>query len=75
MTQDDINRAEWENRANWTLFCYNSSKDSRVFVPKRSGIGWTINFGHPNGKVVFGSLMAMPAIIFFVLFFAWRLKR
>lgn len=40
--------------ANWKLgvFYYNR-KDSRIFPPKRFGIGWTINFGNPLAIIVF----------------------
>jgi len=68
MGQDDINQSEWDNRENWSVLTYSSSKDSRLFVPKRRGFGWTINFGHPGGKFVIGAFLALPAF-FFVL--AW----
>jgi uncharacterized membrane protein len=29
---------------------YNNPDDPAVFVPKRYGQGWTVNFGHPTGK-------------------------
>jgi uncharacterized membrane protein len=29
---------------------YNNPDDPAVFVPKRYGLGWTVNFGHPTGK-------------------------
>ena len=45
--------AEWENPSNWTagLF-YRSRVDRRIFVPQKSGIWFTINFGQPLGIVV-----------------------
>jgi uncharacterized membrane protein len=70
MTQDATNQSEWENPANWTLLTYNSPRDSRIFVPKRRGFGWTLNFGHTNGKILFGAFLALPAVIFCVLWFA-----
>jgi uncharacterized membrane protein len=70
MTQDDINQSEWSNPANYTALTYNSPKDSRLFVPKRRGIGWTINFGHAAGKLVFGAFLALPVVIFCVIWFA-----
>jgi uncharacterized membrane protein len=70
MTQDTINQSEWDNRANWTALTYNSPKDSRIFVPKRRGFGWTLNFGHTRGKILFGAFLALPAVIFCVLWFA-----
>jgi uncharacterized membrane protein len=29
---------------------YNNPDDPAVFVPRRYGFGWTVNFGHPRGK-------------------------
>ncbi len=55
MTQDEINKAEWENPDNWTLgskwLCvYFSHKDSRTWVPKRiPWMGSTLNLGKPAG--------------------------
>ncbi len=34
----------------WVGFFYNNPEDPDVIVPRRSGFGWTINFGHPQGK-------------------------
>src|SRR6266436_2835747 len=31
---------------------YNNPDDPAVFVPKRFGLGWTLNFGHPQAKLV-----------------------
>ncbi len=31
---------------------YNNPDDPDAFVPKRYGLGWTINVGHPLGKFV-----------------------
>lgn len=31
-------------------FCYFNPDDPALFVPKRFG-GWTVNFGHPGGKL------------------------
>ena len=47
--QDEINKTEWENPANWTTI-YFSKKDSRTWVPKKNPkYGWTINFGSLAG--------------------------
>ncbi len=62
MTQDDINQHEWENPANWSFLTYSSGKDSRMFVPKRRGIGVTMNFGHKKGKISFLVLLALLAV-------------
>jgi uncharacterized membrane protein len=49
---------EWRNKApqeaeSWYygIFYYNK-RDSRLFLPKRTGLGWTINFAHPLGIVL-----------------------
>jgi Predicted membrane protein len=31
---------------------YNNPDDPDLFVPKRYGLGWTVNIGHPQGKLV-----------------------
>lgn len=76
MTQQEINQQEWENPANWSLLTYSSPRDRRVFVPKRRGVGVTMNFGHKNGKVAFLvilALLALPALIYtFVIFVGKR---
>ncbi len=33
-------------------FFYNNPDDPAVFVPKRYGLGWTMNFGHPQARLV-----------------------
>jgi uncharacterized membrane protein len=70
MTQDEINQSEWNNPKNWSALTYRSRQDSRLFVPKRSGIGATINFGHKYGKLFFIGLLAVaivPVVIWMVL--------
>jgi len=32
-------------------FFYNNPDDPALFVPKRYGLGWTMNFGHPRSKL------------------------
>jgi len=70
MTQNDINQSEWDNPANWTILTYNSPRDSRTFVPKRRGFGWTLNFGHASGKILLGVFLALPVVVFCVIWFA-----
>jgi uncharacterized membrane protein len=52
MGQDDINREEQANPANWgdgPWGFYFSKRDSRLWVPKRGEpTSWTFNFGHRN---------------------------
>jgi uncharacterized membrane protein len=33
-------------------FFYNNPDDPALFVEKRYGLGWTLNFGHPQAKLV-----------------------
>ena len=47
MTQDDINRTEWENPDNWAgavrMAVYFSKKHSRTWMPKkRPWMDWTL---------------------------------
>ena len=34
----------------WYGFFYINRDDPELFVPKRYGLGWTVNFGHPKSK-------------------------
>ena len=54
---------EWRDRApgerdSWRfgVFYYNK-RDARLFLPKRSGLGWTINFAQPLAVVIFVFLL------------------
>jgi len=73
MTQDEINKAEWENPDNWTkgskLLCvYFSHKDSRTWVPKRiPWMGSTMNLGKPAGVAwLTGFLVGIPLIFIII---------
>jgi uncharacterized membrane protein len=70
MTQDEINKAEWNNPDNWTsgskwLCVYFSHKDSRTWVPKRiPWTGSTLNLAKPAGVLwLTGFLVGIPALI------------
>ncbi len=60
-TKDD------DNYYKWGLIYYNPN-DPSIFIEKRFGIGWTINFGNKLGVLVFGALIL--AIVLFVVFSA-----
>lgn len=48
----------------WYGFFYNNPDDPDLFVPKRYGLGWTVNFGHPLGKwVMIGTLLLPVALL------------
>jgi uncharacterized membrane protein len=39
-------------------FFYNNPDDPALFVPKRFGLGWTLNFGHPQARwIILGMLL------------------
>jgi len=43
----------WQDDPHWRAgFLYVSGADRRVLVPKRYGLGWTINFGTPGGAAL-----------------------
>lgn len=46
----------------WGLI-YNNPADPALWVPKRVGIGWTLNFGHPWGWPVMVLLIAGPLLL------------
>jgi uncharacterized membrane protein len=60
--QDAVNRLEWERPGNWTgwLGTYSSARDSRWFVPNRTGaLGLMPNTAHLPGKLV----AAIPVLL------------
>ena len=67
MTQNEINRAEWEDLANWShpvFGVYFSKRDTRVWVPKRvPSWGWTVNLGHPSSVWWIVGLITVPALL------------
>ncbi len=44
------------------LFYYNPD-DPALFVEKRSGPGWTLNFGHPQAKLILIGLLLVPLVL------------
>ncbi|HET8912987.1 MAG TPA: DUF5808 domain-containing protein [Ktedonobacteraceae bacterium] len=42
---------------------YNNPDDPDLFVSKRFGIGWTLNFGHPQSKLVIIGTLLFPLIL------------
>lgn len=51
---------------------YRNPRDSRLWVPKVAGIGWTINFAHRFAWPVMITLVATPLVMFLVLSLAAR---
>ena len=57
----------------WSLAdVYNNPNDPALFVPKRLGYGYTINFGNPAGKWVCGAFFTGIALIVAFLFWMRR---
>ncbi len=47
------------------MFRKNPSKTS-VFVPKSSGLGWTLNPRHPLGWIILGALFILAVYKIFI---------
>jgi uncharacterized membrane protein len=49
---------------NWKLgmFYYNPD-DLAIMIPKRMGVGWTLNFGHPISFILIGAVIIIPQIM------------
>jgi uncharacterized membrane protein len=47
--QPDINSQEYADPKNWHGPLYASRRDSRIVVPKKKGMGVTVNFAKPLG--------------------------
>jgi uncharacterized membrane protein len=43
-------------------FYYSNPNDARLWVPKLSGMGWTVNFAHPWAWPVMGLILAVAAL-------------
>ena len=42
---------------------YNNPDDPEPFVPRRYGFGWTVNFGHPVGKLVLFAILLLGLVV------------
>lgn len=61
--QDEINKAEYSNPTNWHGPLYASKKDSRIVVPKKTGLrGVTVNFAKPAGIMIHVSIIIVLTI-------------
>ena len=49
----------------YRLFYYYDPADPRVWIPKLSGGGWTLNLAHKSGRFWMVFLLAMPLLIAF----------
>ena len=48
--------------SHWIGFIYANREDRSLLVPKRHGIGWTLNLGRPAGWVILGIVLAIPVV-------------
>lgn len=65
-SQEERNRREWENPANWTLpvGIYFSKRDTRWMVPKRNPmLGWTFNLATAKGAWCYLGSFLIPILI------------
>ncbi|MET9019455.1 DUF5808 domain-containing protein [Actinopolymorpha sp. NPDC004070] len=46
---------------------YVNRADPAMFVPKRLGVGWTVNFGNPKGIALFAAILLAPLLLTVVL--------
>lgn len=44
-------------------FLYNNPDDPDLFVPKRYGLGWTMNIGQPRGKLMMIGMLLLPLVL------------
>lgn len=56
---------ESEEMWKWGVF-YVNPKDPRIWLPKRVGIGWTLNFGRPAGWFML-LLLLLPVLVVLLL--------
>ena len=55
-------------------FFYNNSDDPALFVEKRYGLGWTLNFGHSQARLVLiGSLVVILVLSILPILFSGAL--
>jgi len=46
---------------------YVNRNDGRIFVPKRFGMGFTMNFGHPAALALLGAILSLPVILLILI--------
>jgi uncharacterized membrane protein len=47
-------------------FFYNNPDDPSMFVPKRFGLGWTVNFGNPRGRLFTLVVLLLPIVLLII---------
>jgi uncharacterized membrane protein len=64
ITKEWRNRAPGESESWYLIVFYFNPRDKRLFIPKRTGLGWTINFAQPLAIVM--TLLILGAIVSFM---------
>lgn len=66
--EENIGVTDEDNDAHWKLgVFYVNKQDPTIFVEKRFGVGWSINFGNPIGYlIIFVPLLLILLVAFFV---------
>jgi uncharacterized membrane protein len=50
----------------WGIFYYNAN-DPSVWVEKRTGMGWTVNFAHKISYVIIALLLLIPLAVYWLV--------
>jgi uncharacterized membrane protein len=59
-----MNQFDRDNYQNWKWgVIYNNPNDPAIWVPKRTGLGWTLNFAHTRAYVYLLLLISIPMLI------------
>lgn len=59
MNEFDRNNHEYWK---WGIF-YDNPNDPSIWVPKRTGLGWTLNFAYPLSYLIIALLVIVPLFI------------
>jgi uncharacterized membrane protein len=65
-SSDSSGAAERDDPRNWVGPIYRNARDPDLFVPKRFGIGRTVNIAKPLGKVIILGPMILALLLFIV---------
>ena len=72
---ENPHKREWRDLRNWRggwLGIYVAPQDPRIWVPKLSGMGWTLNFAHRASWWWLALLLAGPIVLVLLLWFFVR---
>ncbi|MES2829854.1 MAG: DUF5808 domain-containing protein [Bacteroidota bacterium] len=63
-----MNEFDKKNNENWFLgLLYHNPRDPNIWVEKRYGFGWTLNFAHDISWVIMTLLILVPIIVTFII--------